>query len=153
MTKYPQRRNQTSFSVAPGDEAKGRMMGFRPLKSLESQIDEAVAASGMTLAEWLRDAAIAHLKKNPLEPARGEDLEQGHLNGDRGSAEDAIATEPTSTTGDRGQAPASGNTTGGEDQAGDTATKGKGKASPRPRATAHKATRAGSRRAKTSGAG
>lgn len=48
-------------------------MSFRPPQSLEKQIDEAIKASGLTLAEWLREAAIAYLQKNSLEPAREKD--------------------------------------------------------------------------------
>jgi len=66
--------------------------------------------------------AIAHLI--------ADELEQGQLNRDS-SAEDGISTKPTSTTGDGGQTPATGNTGG---------AKGKGKTSPRAR----KAARTGS---------
>ncbi len=61
----PKKKNATSFTVAPGAEPKGQMMGFRPRRSLEQQIQEAVAASGLKLAEWLEKAAIAYLEKSP----------------------------------------------------------------------------------------
>lgn len=60
----PKKKNATSFTVAPGAEPKGRMMGFRPRQSLEQQIDEAVALSGLKLADWLEKAAIAYLEKS-----------------------------------------------------------------------------------------
>lgn len=60
----PKKRNATSFVVAPGEEPKGRMIGFRPTQSLESQIDRAVAASGLKLSEWLQKAAIAYLESS-----------------------------------------------------------------------------------------
>ncbi|PPS41928.1 hypothetical protein [Chroococcidiopsis sp. TS-821] len=60
----PKKKNATSFVVAPGEEPKGRMMGFRPPRSLESRIDRAVAASGLKLSEWLQKAAIAYLENS-----------------------------------------------------------------------------------------
>jgi len=59
------RKNPTSFAVAEGGEPKGRMMGFRPRQSLEREIDAAVAASGLKLADWLEKAVIAYLQKSP----------------------------------------------------------------------------------------
>lgn len=105
-------------------------MCFRATPSLEKRIEERVSASGLKLADWLRQVVIAYLESDPLEPAREEELEQGQLNRD-GETEDAIATEPASTARDSGQAPTSGDATGREDQAGDATTKGKGKGSPR----------------------
>lgn len=60
----PQKKNQTSFAVAPGKEPKGRMIGFRPMRSLEAKIDAAVAESGMRLADWLEAAASAYLERD-----------------------------------------------------------------------------------------
>ncbi len=88
-TPNPKKKNSTSFAVA-GVEPKGRMMGFRPRQSLEQQIDDAVAASGLKLADWLEKAALAYLEKSPQ--AGGKELEQEQLNSACGSAEDAIAT-------------------------------------------------------------
>ena len=68
----PKKKSSTSFAVI-GAEPKGRMMGFRPKQSLERQIDEAVEASGMTHSDWLIQAVIAYLQKNPLEPVRERD--------------------------------------------------------------------------------
>ena len=148
----PQKRNQTSFAVAPGEEPKGRMMGFRPVESLEKQIDEAVAASGMRLTDWLREAVITYLQKNPLELTRRNELEQGQLNS-AGGTEDAIAAEPTLATRNRVEAPVGGDTAGGEDQAEDTGTKGKGKRGSRLRAKTGEAARARSKRRQPNGAG
>ena len=58
------KKNETSFTIDPGKEPKGRMMGFRPPVSLEKQIDTAVEASGQTLSDWLLSAAIAYLEKS-----------------------------------------------------------------------------------------
>lgn len=104
-TPNPKKKNSASFAVAPGVEPKGRMMGFRPRQSLEQQIDDAVRASGLKLADWLEKAALAYLEKSPQ--AGGKELEQGQLNSACGSAEDAIATGSTLNT-----------RNGGEDQAG-----------------------------------
>jgi len=68
----PKKKNATSFVVAPGEEPKGRMMGFRPPRSLESRIDRAVAASGLKLSEWLQEAAIAYLESNSFENSSSE---------------------------------------------------------------------------------
>ncbi len=74
------------------------MMGFRLYEDLEKQIDEAVSASGLSIADWLREAVIAYLQTNSLK------LEQGQLNGDgetedvspNGQAACGIVAEPTS---------------------------------------------------------
>lgn len=71
--KNPKKKSATSFTLEPGKEPKGRMMGFRPPVSLEGKIDEAVEASGLKLAEWLEKAAIAYLKQNPPELGGGEE--------------------------------------------------------------------------------
>jgi hypothetical protein len=46
-------------------------MTFRPTLSLETQIETAVEASGMTKTQWLEQAAIAYLKQNPPELTEG----------------------------------------------------------------------------------
>ena len=132
-TPNPKKKNSTSFAVA-GVEPKGRMMGFRPRQSLEQQIDEAVAASGLKLADWLEKAALAYLEKSPQ--AAGKELEQDSA---EGSAEDAIATVPTLAT-----------RNGGEDQAGDTTAKGKSKGDPIRGARTGETTKTGRRRKQTS---
>lgn len=63
--RQPQKRNQTSFATAPGAEPKGRMMGFRPPISLEEEIERAWQEGGYeSRADWLLEAAIAHLEKS-----------------------------------------------------------------------------------------
>lgn len=135
-TPNPKKKNSTSFAVA-GVEPKGRMMGFRPRQSLEQQIDDAVAASGLKLADWLEKAAIAYLEKSPQ--AGGKELEQEQLNSACGSAEDAIATVPTL-----------GTRNGGEDQSGDTTANGKSKGGSKRGAGTGETTRTGRRRKQTS---
>ncbi|MDF5716205.1 MAG: hypothetical protein PUP93_20530 [Rhizonema sp. NSF051] len=66
--RNPKKKNETSFAIEPGLEAKGRMMGFRPPVSLEKQIDTVIAASGKTLSDWLLEAAIAKLKAEAVSP-------------------------------------------------------------------------------------
>ena len=62
--RNPKKKNETSFTIEPGKEPKGRMMGFRPPVSLEKRIDTAVVASGQTLSDWLLSAAIAYLEES-----------------------------------------------------------------------------------------
>ena len=63
--RQPQKRNQTSFATVPGVEPKGRMMGFRPPISLEEKIERAWQDGGYaSRADWLLEAAIAHLEKS-----------------------------------------------------------------------------------------
>lgn len=112
----PKKKNATTFTVAPGVEPKGRMMGFRPRQSLEVKIDAAVAASGLKLADWLEKAAIAYLEKSSQ--AEGNELEQGQLHEQAGGTQDAIATEPIGPASD---------TSVSEDTVGDTQPQGKGK--------------------------
>ena len=73
------------------EEPKGRMMGFRPLQSLEEKIDKAVAASGLKLSDWLMAAAIAYLEKKP--DVAGQQLEQKHLSEDNSRTEEPPTTE------------------------------------------------------------
>ncbi len=58
---YPQKRSSTSYTVK-GDEAKGKMLGFRTLESNEKRILKAIADSGMSRSDWLEDAALAKLE-------------------------------------------------------------------------------------------
>ncbi|MBO3460059.1 hypothetical protein G7B40_015885 [Aetokthonos hydrillicola Thurmond2011] len=66
--RNPKKKNETCFTIEPGKEPKGRMMGFRPPVSLEKQIDTAVVASGQTLSDWLLSAAIAKLTAESRTP-------------------------------------------------------------------------------------
>jgi len=131
--KNPKKRSSTTFAVK-GAEPKGRMMGFRPTQSLEGKIDEAVATSGMKLADWLVQAALAYLEKSP--ESAGQQLEQGQLSSNTSAPE-----EPAAATGD--ETPASGrlNAEGQEQQALDTQTSSKSKTRPGARAKTRKATR------------
>lgn len=70
-TPQPQKRNATTFTVPPGKETRGNMIGFRPVQSLEVKIDAAVAESGLTLAAWLEAAAIAYLENGENLHTRG----------------------------------------------------------------------------------
>lgn len=70
--KNPGKKNTTSFTVKPGKEPRSQKpMTFRPTLSLETQIETAVEASGMTKTQWLEQAAIAYLKQNPPELTEG----------------------------------------------------------------------------------
>lgn len=120
----PKKKSSTSFAVQ-GEEPKGRMMGFRPLQSLEEKIDKAVATSGLKLSDWLMQAAIAYLEKNP--DVAGQQLEQGQLSRDDNSRTE----EPAAAVGDEAPASRSNDTGGKEDQAGNAKTSSKSKTRPR----------------------
>ena len=62
--KNPKKKGGGSFAVL-GSERKGRQMGFRPPESLEQQIDDALAVSGLKQAELLELAVSAYLEKSP----------------------------------------------------------------------------------------
>ncbi len=132
----PKKRNATTFGIE-GDEPKGKMIGFRPPLSLEAQINEAVEASGKSIAAWLKAAAIAYLEKESQTVA--DKLEQGQLNGT--GTEEAIATEPAISNG--GQAPIAGDANGSKDETGNAATQSKSQGSVRARSKTRKTTRTG----------
>lgn len=131
--RNPKKKSSTSFAVL-GDEPKGRMMGFRPLQSLEEKIDKAVAASGLKHSDWLMQAAIAYLEKSPAEA--GQQLEQGQLSSDDSSRTE----EPAAATSNEAPASRSSNTSRKEDQASNAETSSKSKRSPRTGAKTRKAT-------------
>ncbi len=103
--RNPKKRGGGSFKIL-GVEPKGRQMGFRPVESLEQQIDEALAASGLKQSELLELAVIAYLEKSPEEMQRElkQLLEQRQVGLDpskplpKNVRRDAIATQKESPT-------------------------------------------------------
>ena len=110
MTKFPQKKNQTSFAVDSGVEPKGNQVGFRPTIGLEKQMKAAIAKSGLTTGEWMRRAVEFFLEKSPQDG--GNNLEQGELDGTGRISR----LEPANLTGDLVQPPACRDATGRIDQ-------------------------------------
>jgi predicted HicB family RNase H-like nuclease len=63
MKKYPQKKNETSFTVAPGVEPKNSAVTFRTAERIKLQIVEAAKKEGVSLTEWMEKAVEEYLKK------------------------------------------------------------------------------------------